>query len=277
MGSSDGDGKAQFSARQKAKDMTFTVLGHCPDTNQIGIGITTASIAVGGLCPFYTAAGDIISSQAFARPELGLLASRHLTSGGSLSELEPVLGEADADFQYRQVAVIRRTGERWVHSGISCRPWSGHLMGNSCAVMGNFLAGSTTVEAMLEAFENAGSVPLADRLLVSLEAGRDAGGQADANGTPARERSSALCVVGAGALSNVHDGAVTPVNLRIDLHEEAVTALRELYETCKQVPVYNALRSSAPAQTPALGDWEAQHSSANPPPSVLHPGRLPRL
>ena len=255
--------------------MTFTVVGHCPDTDQIGIAIATASIAVGGLCPFYTPAGDIISSQAFARPELGLLASRHLTSGGSLSNLESVLRGTDANFEYRQFAVISRAGERWVHSGATCRPWSGHLLGDSCAVMGNFLAGSATVEAMLNAFEHAGSAPLSDRLLASLEAGRDAGGQADGNGTPARERSSALCVIGGGSLSNVQDAAVAPFNLRIDLHEEAVTALRELYETCKQVPVYNALRSSVPAETPALGEWEVQHPATNQAPSVLHPGRRP--
>ena len=255
--------------------MTFTVVGLCPDTNQIGIAIATASIAVGGLCLFYTPAGDIISSQAFARPELGLLASRHLTSGGSLKNIGSVLRGADANFEYRQFAVISRTGERWVHSGAICRPWSGHLLGDSCAVMGNFLAGSATVKAMLAAFENTGSTPLSDRLLTSLEAGRDAGGQADGKGTPARERSSALFVIGGGALSNVQDAAVAPVNLRIDLHEEAVTALRELYETCKQVPVYNAMRSSVPAQTPALGEWEVQHPATNPLPSVLHPGRRP--
>jgi uncharacterized Ntn-hydrolase superfamily protein len=48
--------------------MTFTILAHDPEADQVGIGIATVSLAVGGLCPFTTLAGDIVTSQAFARP-----------------------------------------------------------------------------------------------------------------------------------------------------------------------------------------------------------------
>ena len=145
--------------------MTYTVIGRCERTGQTGIGIATASIAVGGLCPFYTPAGDIVTSQAFARPELGLAAVRHLAAGRSVGDLHAVLAEQDADFDFRQVAVLSRDGEFWVHSGAQCRPWVGHRLREYCAAMGNFLSGPAVVEAMCEAFEASASVSLAERLM----------------------------------------------------------------------------------------------------------------
>ena len=40
--------------------MTYTVMAHDPDTQQVGIEIATASIAGGALCPLYTLDGDIV-------------------------------------------------------------------------------------------------------------------------------------------------------------------------------------------------------------------------
>lgn len=249
--------------------MTFTVIGRCERTGQTGIGIATASIAVGGLCPFATSAGDIITSQAFARPELGVLTVRALEAGGTLDSLPALLAEADPNLSYRQVAVLRRDGEVWVHSGTQCRPWCGHQTGRGFAVMGNFLAGRETIDAMHDAFFSHGDESLAERLVLTLEAGRDAGGQADAEGRPARERSAGLRVVGGGGSAHVQDDAVAPVDLRVDLHESAVAALRALWNTCRRVPEYNALRSSQPSTTPPLGPWEAEHMGDPKPPPVL--------
>ena len=135
--------------------------------------------------------------------------------------------------------------------------------------MGNFLAGRHVVDSMASTCRETASEPLAERLLRTLEAGRDAGGQADANGRHARERSAAIRVVGSTDASHVHDAAVAPIDLRIDLHADAVTALRELYVVCAKVPTYNALRSSRPGSTPALGVWEAENMGDPRPPSVL--------
>jgi uncharacterized Ntn-hydrolase superfamily protein len=253
--------------------MTFTVLGFCADTGQVGIGIATASIAVGGLCPFISRHGDVVSSQAFARPELGLAAVRHLDAGNSLAALPQLLNSADDHFEFRQIGVMLRTGAQWAHTGGSCRPWAGHRSARGCVAMGNFLADAGVVDEMLEAFVAGDGAPLAERLLRALEAARDAGGQADANGHPVRERSAALLVAGGGQLADIKDAAVTPVNVRIDLHEEAVTALRTLYRHVRKVADYNTLRSAHPASTPGLTAWEAEQLDDVAVPSVIHPDR----
>jgi uncharacterized Ntn-hydrolase superfamily protein len=213
--------------------MTFTVLGFCADTGQVGIGIATASIAVGGLCPFVTPHGDIVSSQAYARLELGLDTVRHLNAGGSLETLSELLRLSDDNFEYRQLGVMLRTGAHWVHTGTSCRLWADHRSARGCVSMGNFLAGAVVVDEMLEAFVAGDVAPLAERLLCAREAGRAAGGQADANGQPVRERSAALVVAGGGQLAALEDAAVTP----------------------------------------ALAVWEAEHLDAEGVPTVMHPDR----
>ena len=46
--------------------MTYTILGRCRRTRQLGIGIATFSLAVGGYCPFVKSNLGAVSSQASA-------------------------------------------------------------------------------------------------------------------------------------------------------------------------------------------------------------------
>lgn len=247
--------------------MTFTILAHDPDADQVGIGIATVSLAVGGLCPFTTLAGDIVTSQAFARPELGLLVARMLSEGADMPTIEQALTAADPHIGHRQIGIIHRDGSLHAFSGPGCRPWSGHQMAEGHVVMGNFLAGTHVLDAMGEAFRMSDGEPLAERLLQALEAGRDAGGQADAEGRHHTERSAAVKVIGPGDVPGFIDTAVASTDLRVDMHELAIDELRRLYTTLAKVPQYNALRSSRPLETPGLADWEAEHLLDAAPPA----------
>lgn len=249
--------------------MTFTVLAHDPNADQIGIGIATVSLAVGGLCPFMTLAGDLITSQAYARQEVGLYTARRLAEGASWDEIMVGLAAEDPNLSYRQIGIVRRDGTLHAHSGENCRPYTGHIFAGNCVVMGNFLAGPATIEAMAEAFTASNGAPLAERLLCTLEAGRDAGGQADAEGRHHTERSAGLKVIGGGGISGIDDPATAPVDLRVDMHHLAIEELRRTYEILKKVPAYNALRSSNPPATPGMAAWEAENMADNPPPNPI--------
>lgn len=249
--------------------MTFTILAHDPAADQVGIGIATVSLAVGGLCPFMTLSGDLITSQAYARQEVGLLVARRVSEGAEWDTIMAELSQQDPFFANRQVALVRRDGSLYCHSGAECRPYTGHRFADGCVVMGNFLSGEPVLEAMAAAFTASKGQSLAERLLQSLEAGRDAGGQADAQGRHHTERSAGLKVVGSGGIPGIDDPAVAPVDLRVDIHHLAIDELRRLYSILEQVPRYNALRSSNPPETPGLAAWEAEHLSGNPPPNPL--------
>ena len=51
--------------------MTYTILAADRDRGDVGIGITTGSINVGGLAPFFSSHGDVVTSQAYALREVG--------------------------------------------------------------------------------------------------------------------------------------------------------------------------------------------------------------
>ena len=227
--------------------MTYSIIGQCPRTGATGVASTTASLAVGGLCPFFTLDGDIIVSQAYARPKAGVDLARLVAGGSALDDIEARLPDLVDDLTYRQIAILRRNGERMCYSGLDSRPWVGQLESTDGISFGNALAGPPTLDVMAAAFDQAAAAPLDERLMLALEAGRDAGGQA-VNGVHYRERSAYLKVY-----DNEADPAIASIDLRVDIHAQAVDELRRQYDMFRPVAEFNALRSDKPARNAADG------------------------
>jgi uncharacterized Ntn-hydrolase superfamily protein len=240
--------------------MTYTIMGRCDQTGQVGMALATVSLAVGGLCPFYTQQGDLISSQAYAQPRLGLEAVKLLSSGCSFKELQQRLENIDPFFNYRQIGIVKRSGEIFAYTGSNTRPWAGQAMGSNYLVMGNVLAGPQVLAAMKHAF-NGQDGNLAERLLSAIEAGRNAGGQVNAKGEHCRERSAGLLVLS--------DESLREIDLRVDVHSNAVDELRRIFDIFKTYAPYNKLRAEDPPHTSPIADWEEEHLRGNPPPSAI--------
>ena len=243
--------------------MTYTILAADRDRGEVGIGITTGSINVGGLAPFFSVHGDVVTSQAYALRQVGIELTRALNDGENLADAFARTQEQDgANFAYRQVAAIRRDGTLKCHTGDKCRPWAGHLAGDGWVVMGNVLKGPGVLDGMAAGFEGSAGAPLWDRLLRGLEGGRDAGGQATPDGQHMRERSAAVRVL-AGDL-------MTSFDLRVDLHKAAVDEARRLSKIIAAIEEYNQLRGKHPPDTPMIFDWEAEHLKGMSVPSARH-------
>ncbi|MEQ9125270.1 MAG: DUF1028 domain-containing protein [Alphaproteobacteria bacterium] len=232
--------------------MTFTIVAASPETGEFGVGIATYSLGVGGYCPFFARGKGAISTQAFANPRLGPIAVDALGAGSTVDGALEMLAGADPDFDYRQVCIVGANGQVAMHTGPSTRAWAGHRVGESYAVFGNVLAGAATVDAMQAAYESGGALPFAERLLAAIEAGRDGGGQADASGARLPERSAALIVRGEDI---AHD-----IDLRVDVHGDAVTELRRVYARYLPYRDYYALRADDPANTPAQDVFARDHN-----------------
>ena len=235
--------------------MTLTVLAHCPDTDRFGIAIATYSLAVGGKCPFIARGLAVLSTQAYAEPALGPRALDQLAKGNTPASVMDHLSAEDPNFSYRQVAILDAQRRLAVHTGTNCRSWAGHETGDGWAAFGNVLSGGAVVTAMARVLQEGGGRDLADRLLEALEAGRDAGGQATADGTPLAERSAALIVRGA------ESDLARDLDLRVDAHHDAVTELRRVYQTYAPYMEYYALRARDPQNTPAPDVWERRKKS----------------
>src|SRR5580704_6632887 len=102
----------------KESCMTFSIIGRCPETGQLGVAISSSSIAVGARCPWLRAGVGAVATQNVTLPALGpqileLLEDQQCEPAAALDR---ALG-ADRWSQYRQVTVIDSRGRTAFFSG----------------------------------------------------------------------------------------------------------------------------------------------------------------
>ena len=195
--------------------MTFSVVARCAETGQLGIAISSSSIAVGARCPWLQPGVGAVASQNITLPSLGPQVLGLLAQGVAPDEALAVLAGQEHS-EYRQVTVIDSQGRTAHFSGAKTLGIHSAVSGEQCVAAGNMLAHPGVIEAMVRAFENApGS--LADRLLAAMHTGQAQGGEAGP------VHSAALIVV---------DEVQWPIiNLRVDwADEDPIGALDQLWQ-----------------------------------------------
>lgn len=158
--------------------MTFSIVGRCPDTGQLGIAISSSSIAVGARCPWLRAGVGAVSTQNITLPALGpqildLIEHEHLDATTALQRALNANGWS----QYRQVTVVDATGDIASYSGSESLGIHNAIHGHHCVAAGNLLKEARVIDVMVQAFV-AATGHLADRLLVAMHAAISAGGEA---------------------------------------------------------------------------------------------------
>jgi uncharacterized Ntn-hydrolase superfamily protein len=229
--------------------MTFTVLGHCPKTGRLGIGIATFSITVGLYCNGVRARTGVTMSQAFVNQSINRFALRLLEQGFGVAAVMARLQANDPDFEYRQIGIIDRDGNAAAHTGPGTRGWSGHVTGPGYVAFGNGLVGPGVVDAIAAGFLAEPEADLEHRLLMGIEAGREAGGQGTAERRKT-ERSAALVVYS--------EHAYADIDLRVDLHATAIGELRRVYSEYKLYEAYYRERGRNPSQAIGQEDFLAE-------------------
>lgn len=196
--------------------MTFSLLGRCPATGQLGAAVTTSDLAVGARVPHAEAGVAVAVTQHRTDPRLGPRALTLVRSGCSAPEAVAAVAGSTEHRWWRQVAVLDAEGEAGAFSGDGVTPVRAALEGADCVAVGNMLASERVAPAMVEAFAGLHGRPLAERLVAGLEAGLAAGGETG------RLRSAALLVV--------EREPFPLVDLRIDDSDDPLPALRSLWE-----------------------------------------------
>ncbi|MBI0331332.1 DUF1028 domain-containing protein [Burkholderia plantarii] len=158
--------------------MTFSIVGRCQETGQLGIAISSSSIAVGARCPWVRAGVGAVATQNVTLPALGPQILDLLEAG----QLDPAAAldralSANGWSQYRQVAVIDGQGRTALFSGKESLGLHHAVAGEQCVAAGNLLSDPKVIEAMVPAFVNAPGA-LADRLIAAMQAAVAAGGEA---------------------------------------------------------------------------------------------------
>jgi len=204
--------------------MTFSIIARCPTTRRLGLGITTFSIAAGGRCEGIRHGVGVCKTQAYVNRGNDLLALDLLEQGLEPAAVMQRLEQNDPDHAWRQIAIIDRTGKAVAHTGSGTRPWSGHHVGDGFVAFGNVLAGRPVIDGIVNGFLAEPDAALEFRLLAALEGGRAAGGQVGNEGH-LPERSAAIVVVS--------EPDHPDIDVRVDLHDDAVPELRRVLEEFK--------------------------------------------
>jgi uncharacterized Ntn-hydrolase superfamily protein len=229
--------------------VTYSIIARCPKTGRLGLGITTFSIAAGGRCEGILAGVGICKTQAYVNRGNDPLAIELLAQGFTPAHVMSQLAANDPDHAYRQIAIMDREGNGVGHTGSGTRPWSGHKVGPGCVAFGNVLAGPQVVEAIVAGFLADPDAPLEFRLLAALEGGRNAGGQVGAEGH-LTERSAAIRVVA--------DPDYPDIDVRVDLHDDAVVELRRVLEEFKRYEVFYRERGRNPREAITQDEFVAR-------------------
>ena len=159
-----------------------------------------------------------VATQSLSERSYGPLGLDLLAAGKTPEQALAALVTADPDASVRQVGILASDGAVAAHTGASCIPDAGHQTGDGYSIQANIMWSPDVWPAMAEAFE-AATGPLTRRLLATLEAGEEAGG--DWRGMQA-----------AGLLVVPAQGKPweTVVELYVDDHPEPLRELRRLLD-----------------------------------------------
>jgi uncharacterized Ntn-hydrolase superfamily protein len=181
--------------------MTFSIVARCAETGRLGVAVATASLAVGGRCPYAMSGVGAVTTQNRTHPMIGPRVLELLRDGVAAQDAVEAAATAFAFPKWRQVAVVDSKGGVGVFHGAHCSGVHAEARGAGVVALGNLLQTDAVPGAMIAAFEATVGM-LEDRLLAGLAGGLAAGGEVNPL------QSAALLVV---------DGDPFPfTNLRVD-------------------------------------------------------------
>jgi uncharacterized Ntn-hydrolase superfamily protein len=210
---------------------TFSIVARDSVTGDLGVAVASKFLAVGAVVPWVMGGLGAVATQSYANTSFGPRALELMGAGWSLEDIAAEFEANDAEYQQRQYGLVNSRGEGFSFTGSGCHAWAGGRaaraergmdgsMGAGYAAQGNLLAGAEVVDALAETFEQNSSLPFPERLLASLLAADQAGG--DARG----RQSAALYVARVkGGYAGFNDRMI---DLRLDDHGDPIPELQRL-------------------------------------------------
>ena len=200
---------------------TFSIVARDSVTGELGVAVQSHWFSVGTSVSWAEAGVGAVATQSFTNKSFGIRGLNLLRSGLTAQQALDSLLATDEGREVRQVAIVDKNGNVAVHTGKNCIDYAGHRKGAGYSVQANMMLTNTVPQAMSAAFEKSKGKPLAQRLLLSLEAAQAAGGDI-------RGKQSAAMIVVPGR-SNNQPWNERSVDLRVDDNPAPLTELRRLY------------------------------------------------
>lgn len=157
---------------------TFSIAAVDPKTGEAAVVVTTRVPFVGRAVPWVRAGVGAVATQSWTVVEYGRQGLDLLEQGVAPEEAIRRLLADDEGRELRQLGIIDMKGRTAAFTGKENGAWAGSRQGRNYTVQGNILVGPEVLDAVaahLDATENT-TMPLAERLILALEAGQGRGG-----------------------------------------------------------------------------------------------------
>ncbi len=166
----DEEGRPQYS--------TFSLCAVDPVTGQSGAAVTTRVPFVGRAVPWVRAGVGAVCTQASTMVEYGRTGLDLMAKGVEPRAAIAQLLAGDDARESRQLGMIDMKGRSAAHTGKENGDWAGSRQGLNYTVQANIMVGPEVVEAVAKTFEATEGLgmPLAERMILALEAGQAKGG-----------------------------------------------------------------------------------------------------
>jgi len=157
---------------------TFSLCAIDPATGQSGAAVTTRVPFVGRAVPHVRAGVGAVCTQASTMVEFGARGLDLIEKGVAPADVIQQLLATDERRETRQVGVIDMKGRSAAHTGKQNGAWAGSRQGLNYTVQANIMVGPEVIEAVAGSFESTDGtgMPLAERMILALEAGYAKGG-----------------------------------------------------------------------------------------------------
>lgn len=220
--------------------MTFSIAARCARTGMFGIAVSSSSPAVAARCAFARANVGAIATQNITDPTLGPRGLDLMAGGRPADEAVKKIVETADHIAYRQLTAIDAKGQTAAFSGDKTLGRYAVAEGDHAIAAGNLLSDEAVPTAMVDTFVQSHDKDLGDRILLSMRAAIDAGGEEGP-------------VHSAGML--LVDQVSWPIaSLRIDWSEaDPIKALSDVWEIYKPQMQDYLTRAINPSAAPSYG------------------------
>ena len=198
---------------------TYSIVARDPDTGEMGVAVQSHWFSVGSIVAWGEAGVGVVATQSFVNASFGPRGLALLKRGKTANQAVEALIASDDGSDVRQLAILGVDGSVDAYTGKNCIPGAGHIVGENYSVQANLMKNDKVWSAMAEAFENS-SGPLAERMIMSLEAAQSVGG--DIRG----KQSASILIVKGESSGKVWEDRL--IDLRVEDHPEPVKELKRL-------------------------------------------------
>lgn len=223
---------AQFFKKDNGLAHTYSIIARDSATGEMAVGVQSHWFSVGNAVSWGEAGVGVVATQSFTNKSFGIRGLALLKDGKTASESLEFLLRDDEGREFRQVAIIDSKGTVAAHTGKNCIDYADHITGEGFSVQSNMMLTNTVCSSMAKAYRKSAGKPLAERIVLALQAAQKSGG--DIRG----KQSAALLVVAGKADGKPWDERL--IDLRVDDHREPLLELERLLKVQRAYEHMNA-------------------------------------